>query len=75
MVRDSPEARSVAVRVLVDTYFQDADAAELLAELGLLATTGGSPVEASFAALSPAYKHLCARADIFWRNRDTVRAE
>ena len=73
MVRDSPEARSTAVRVLVDTYFLDADATELLAELGLLAPTAASPAEASFATLSAAYKHLCTRADIFWRNRDTVR--
>jgi hypothetical protein len=34
---DSPEARSAAVRVLVDRYFLDADATELLAEAGLLA--------------------------------------
>ena len=54
LMRDSPEARAAAVRVLVDTYFVDADATELLAELGLLAPTGGSPVEASFAALSAA---------------------
>jgi 5-methylcytosine-specific restriction protein A len=75
LVRDSPEVRSAAVRVLADTYFLDADATELLAELGLLAPTVISPVEASFAALSAAYKHLCSRADVFWRNRDTVRAE
>jgi 5-methylcytosine-specific restriction enzyme A len=76
LVRDSPEVRSAAVRVLVDTYFPGADATELLAELGLLAPTVTSPAEASFAAaLSSAYKHLCSRADIFWRNRDTVRAE
>jgi 5-methylcytosine-specific restriction enzyme A len=75
LVRDSPEARSAAVRVLVDTYFLDADATELLAELGLLVPTAASPAEASFAARSLAYQHLCARADIFWRNRDTVRAE
>jgi 5-methylcytosine-specific restriction enzyme A len=67
--------RSAAVRVLVDTYFLGADATELLAELGLLAPTGVSAAEASFAALSSAYTHLCSRADIFWRNRDTVRAE
>ena len=75
LVRDSPEVRSAAVRVLVDTYFLGADATELLAELGLLASTGVSPAEASFAALSAAYKHLCSQADIFWRNRETVRAE
>jgi 5-methylcytosine-specific restriction protein A len=75
LVRDSAEARSAAVRVLVDTYFLGADATELLAELGLLAPTAVSPAEASFAALSAAYKHLCMRADVFWRNRDTVRAE
>jgi len=75
LVRDSPDARSAAVRVLVDTYFLDAGATELLAELGLLTPTGVSPAEASFAALSSAYKHLCSRADIFWRNRDTGRAE
>lgn len=75
LVRDSPEARSAAVRVLVDTYFLDADATELLAELGLLASTVISPAEASFAALSAAYKHLCSRVDVFWRNRDTGRAE
>ena len=75
LVRDSPEVRSAAVRVLVDAYFLGADATELLAELGLLALTVTSPAEASFAALSSAYKHLCSRADIFWRNRDTVRAE
>ena len=43
---DSPEARSASVRVLVDTYFLDADATELLAEAGLLAPSGGSPAEA-----------------------------
>jgi 5-methylcytosine-specific restriction protein A len=75
LVRDSPEVRSAAVRVLVDTYFLDADATELLAELGLLVPTVTSPAEASFAAMSTAYKHLCSRADIFWRNRDTARAE
>lgn len=75
LVRDSPEARSAAVRVVVDTYFIDADATELLAELGLVASTGGSPVEASFTALCAAYKHLCTRADMFWQNRDTARAE
>jgi 5-methylcytosine-specific restriction enzyme A len=75
LVRDSPEARSAAVRVLVDKYFLDADATELLAELGLLTPTAASPAEASFAALSAAYKHLCARVDVFWRNRDTARAE
>ena len=75
LVRDSPEARSAAVHVLLDTYFLDADATELLAELGLLAPTVASPAEASFAAVSSAYKHLCSRADVFWRNRDTVRAE
>jgi 5-methylcytosine-specific restriction enzyme A len=75
LVRDSPEARSAAVRVLMDTYFLDGDATELLAELGLLAPTAASPVEASFAALSAAYKHLCTRADVFWQNRDAVRAE
>jgi 5-methylcytosine-specific restriction protein A len=75
LVRDSPEARSASVRVLVDAYFLDADATELLAELGLLWPTVTSPAEASFAALSAAYKNLCSRADIFWRNRDTVRAE
>jgi 5-methylcytosine-specific restriction protein A len=75
LVRDSPEVRSAAVRALVDTYFLDSDATELLAELGLLTPTVTSPAEVSFAALSAAYKNLCSRADIFWRNRDTVRAE
>jgi 5-methylcytosine-specific restriction protein A len=75
LVRDWPETRAAAVRALVETYFLDADSTELLAELGLLATTGGSPVEASSAALFAAYRHLCSRADIFWRNRDTQRAE
>jgi 5-methylcytosine-specific restriction enzyme A len=75
LVRESPEVRSTAVRVLVDTYFLGADATELLAELGLLAPTVTSPAAASFAALSSAYKHLCSRADIFWRNRDTLRAK
>jgi hypothetical protein len=50
-------------------------ATELLAELGLLAPTAASPAEASFAALSAAYKRLYTRADIYWRNRDTARAE
>jgi len=74
LVRDSPEGRSAAVRVIVDSYFLGADATELLAELGLLAPTVTSPAEASFAALSSAYKHLCLRADIFWQNRDSARA-
>ena len=76
LVRDSPEVRSAAVRVLVDTYFLGADATKLLAELGLLAPTVTSPAEASFAAaLSSAYKHLCSRADIFLQKRDAARAE
>ncbi|MGD0700531.1 MAG: HNH endonuclease signature motif containing protein, partial [Trebonia sp.] len=75
LVRDSPEARSAAVRALVDKYFLDADATELLAELGLLAPTDASPAEASFTALSAAYQHLCSRVDVFWRDRDAVRAE
>jgi 5-methylcytosine-specific restriction protein A len=75
LVRDSPEVRSAAVQVLVDTYFLGADATILLAELGLLSPIGVSPAEASFAALSSAYKHLCSRADIFWRKRDTTRGE
>jgi 5-methylcytosine-specific restriction enzyme A len=74
LVRDSPDARSAAVRVLVDTYFLSADPTELMAELGLFTPTVTSPAEASFAALSSAYKHLCSRADIFWQNRDTARA-
>ena len=75
LVRNSPEARSAAVRTLVDKYFLDADATELLAELGLLAPTAASPAEASFTSLSAAYQRLCTRADVFWRNRDAVRAE
>ena len=74
LVQGSAEMRTAAVRVLVDTYFLDADATELMAELGLLPPTVTSPAEASFAALSSAYKHLCSRADIFWQNRDTGRA-
>ena len=75
LVQDSPEALSAAVRVLVDTYFLDSDATELLAELGLLAPTVTSPAEAWCAALSAAYKHLCTRADVYWQNHDAVRAE
>jgi 5-methylcytosine-specific restriction protein A len=75
LVRDWPEARSAAVRALVDKFFVDADATELLAELGLLTPTAASPAAASFTALSAAYKSLCTRADVFWRNRDAVRAE
>ena len=42
LVRESPEARAAAVSTLVETYFTDADPAELLAELGL-----PEPVESS----------------------------
>jgi 5-methylcytosine-specific restriction enzyme A len=54
LVRESPEGRSATVRVIDDRYFLDADATQLLAELGLLASTGGSRLEASFAAMSAA---------------------
>lgn len=75
LVRDSPEARSAAVRAPVDKYFVDADATELLAELGLFTPTPASPAEASFTAFSAAYQRLCSGVDVFWRDRDAVRAE
>ncbi len=82
MVRDSAEVRAAAVAALVDTYFTDADATELLAELGLTDPAGRSPAESAFAALTEGqrrslaqeYQRLCGRADVHWQNLDDKRA-
>jgi 5-methylcytosine-specific restriction enzyme A len=70
LVRDSPEARAAAVRVLVEKYFVDAPHAALLSELGLLA----SPAEMAFSDRAAEYRRLCERADVFWTGREDARA-
>ncbi len=82
MVRDSAEVRTAAVAALVDMYFTDADATELLAELGLTDPAGRSPAESAFAALTEGqrrslaqeYQRLCGRADVHWQGLDNKRA-
>ena len=70
LVRDSPEARSVAVSALVEKYFVDAPHAALLNELGLL----DSPGEIAFSDRVAEYQRLCERADAFWTGREDTRA-
>jgi 5-methylcytosine-specific restriction enzyme A len=69
LVRDSTEARSAAVRALVEKYFVDAPHAALLNELGLLA----SPAEMAFGDRAAEYRRLCERADVFWTGREDTR--
>jgi hypothetical protein len=52
LVRDSPEARAVAVRALVEKYFVAAPHAALLSELGLSA----SPAEMAFSDRAAGYR-------------------
>lgn len=75
LVRESPQALAEAVNVPVESYFIDMDATAVLAELGLSEPGDGSPAETSFAERVAEYKRLCAGADIFWRDRDSTRAE
>jgi 5-methylcytosine-specific restriction enzyme A len=70
LVRDSPEARAAAVRVLVEKYFVDAPHAALLSDLGLSA----SPAEMALSDLAAEYRRLCERADVFWTGREDTRA-
>jgi 5-methylcytosine-specific restriction enzyme A len=81
MVRDSAEVRARAVSTLIATYFTDADATELLTELGLTDSVGTSPAESAFAALTEGqrrslaqeYQRLCGRADAHWQGLDDKR--
>jgi 5-methylcytosine-specific restriction protein A len=73
LLRESPEALTAAVTVLVQTYFTEADPAMLLSELGLSGAEVTSPLELSFPARAAEYQRLCGRADVFWRERDTKR--
>jgi len=75
LLRESPEALTAAVNVLVQKYFVDADPALLLSELGLSEPEVTSPLEMSFAVRAAEYQRRCARADVFWRGRDTKRAD
>lgn len=70
LVRDSPEARSAAIRALVDKYFVDAPHAAMLQALGLL----DSPAEIAFSDPAAEYRRLCNRADFFWSGREDMRA-
>jgi 5-methylcytosine-specific restriction protein A len=74
LLRESPGTLNAAVDVLVQTYFTDADQAMLLTELGLSGPEVSSPLDMSFAARAAQYQRLCARADVFWRDRDAKRA-
>lgn len=71
LVRESPEALAAAVNALVKTYFTDADPMPLLTELGLFEPTDVSPLEAAFETRAAEYQRLCAKADIFWQDRDS----
>ena len=75
LLRESPETLKAAVNVLIEKYFIDADPTMLLSALGLAEPeVVTSPVELSFAARAAEYQRLCARADVFWHDRDTTRA-
>lgn len=74
LLRESPEALKAAVNVLLQRYFTDADPTMLLSELGLSQPEVASPLEPSFVARAAEYQRLCARADVFWRDRDAKRA-
>jgi hypothetical protein len=63
------------VNVLVQNHFTDADPTMLLSELGLSEPEVTSPLEMSFAARAAEYQRLCKRFDVFWRDRDTRRAD
>jgi 5-methylcytosine-specific restriction protein A len=75
LLRESPETLNAAVNVLIQNYFADADPTMLLSELGLSETQVTSPLEISFAARAAEYQRLCERVDVFWRERDTRRAD
>jgi 5-methylcytosine-specific restriction protein A len=81
LVSKSPESLAAAISILVETYFVDADATELLAELGLSESVDRSPAEIPVASLAEKqqrslprdYQRLCGRADIHWQGRDDKR--
>jgi 5-methylcytosine-specific restriction enzyme A len=75
LVRDSVEARAVAVRALTETYFVDADPTALLDELGLYDPQTSSTAEAALNARATEYRRLCDRVDVFWTGRDITRAD
>jgi len=73
LVHESPNALAAAVNALVNTYFAEADPTRLLNELGLSEPPAVSTLEMTFEARAAEYRRLCARADIFWRDRDSRR--
>jgi 5-methylcytosine-specific restriction protein A len=75
LLRESTETLKAAVKVLVEKYFIGADPAMLLSQLGLSEPEVTSPLEMAFAARAAEYQRLCQRADVFWRERDTRRAD
>jgi 5-methylcytosine-specific restriction protein A len=75
LIRESPEALAAAANVLVEKYFVDTGATQLLAELGLSEPVGMSPAVTSFAERAAEYKRLCMKVDVFWRDRDETRAD
>jgi len=74
LVRESPTALAAAVNALVNTYFIDADPAQLLNELGLFEPPGVSPLEMAFEARASEYQSLCSSVDVFWQDRESRRA-
>jgi 5-methylcytosine-specific restriction enzyme A len=74
LVRESAEALSAAVSALTATFFAGADPAPLLSRLGLSEPAGPGPLEISLHDRAGEYQRLCARADAFWRERDSRRA-
>ena len=60
---------------MTQTYFVAADPAALLEELGLSGTQTSSPAEAALRARTVEYRRLCGRVDVFWTQRDSMRAE
>jgi 5-methylcytosine-specific restriction protein A len=74
LVRSSVEARTAAVRTLVDTYFIGVDPGALLDELGLSESLV-SVAEMTFSARVAEYKRLCDRADMFWAGKTGARVE
>lgn len=74
LIRESPNTLAAAVNALVKTYFIDADPTSLLSELGLSEPTDVSHLEMAFEARAAGYQRLCARADVYWQDRDSRRA-
>jgi 5-methylcytosine-specific restriction protein A len=73
LVRESSEALAAAVGALVKNYFTGIDPAPLLSELELAESAAFSPLEMSFQERAAEYQRRCARADVFWRDRDHRR--